>query len=80
MNSNLTFLDLRNGNNQNLNLLGPTQTGQGFNDCPNLMNILVDDPTWSSNNWPSLTHYWNSGAQFCSGYNNGVYTGCVSVQ
>ena len=79
-NANLTFLDLRNGNNQNLNLLGPTQTGQGFNDCPNLMNILVDDPTWSSNNWPSSTHYWNSGAQFCSGYNNGVYTGCVSVQ
>jgi len=47
MSSSLYSLDLRNGNNLNISYFNTTA-------CPNLSCINVDDPNWSSLNWPNI--------------------------
>ena len=80
-NNNLTYLDLRNGIINSDYLLG-------VHGNPSLMFILVDDPSYSQANWTISSMIangtpggggWNSGARFCSGYSNGLYSGCLSV-
>ena len=54
---------------------------------PGLTHILVDSPYYSQQNWTQAAmtdingfHGFNTGAQFCSGYSGGTYSGCVPVQ
>ena len=83
----LSYLDIRNGNNTNMNMVSYSLYTQ---NNPNLFCIAVDDSTWATANWTvangnidpqhsfgtNCTPSWDCIAGACVDYNlgTGVYT------